>query len=52
MFDLCNALPCDVAHAKYWDDAIHFTPEGYNFIGDKIGIALMGLIVAERSGRR
>ncbi|KAK7743233.1 hypothetical protein SLS53_004318 [Cytospora paraplurivora] len=52
VFDLYDALPCDAAHAKYWDDAIHFTPEGYNFIGDKIGIALMGLIIAEGSGRR
>lgn len=42
-------MPCDSAHAKYWDDAIHFTPDGYDFIGDKVGVALMGLIVAENS---
>lgn len=51
-FDLNGAMPCDSAHAKYWDDAIHFTPAGYDFIGDKVGVALMGLIVAERSGQR
>ncbi|KAL1848914.1 hypothetical protein Daus18300_013423 [Diaporthe australafricana] len=49
VFDLCEALPCDSDHAKYWDDAIHFTPDGYNFIGDKVGVALMGIIVAERA---
>ncbi|KAJ0115623.1 gdsl-like lipase acylhydrolase [Diaporthe amygdali] len=48
-FDLNDALPYDPDHAKYWDDAIHFKPEGYNFIGDKVGVALMGIIVAERT---
>lgn len=48
-FDLHDALPCDADHRKYWDDAIHFTPDGYNFIGDKVGVALMGIIVAEKS---
>lgn len=48
-FDLNDALPYDPDHAKYWDDAIHFKPEGYNFIGDKVGVSLMGIIVAERT---
>ncbi|KAG8158022.1 hypothetical protein KVR01_012294 [Diaporthe batatas] len=48
-FDLHDALPCDENHRKYWDDAIHFTPEGYTFIGEKVGVALMGHIVAERT---
>ncbi|KUI54970.1 hypothetical protein VP1G_02358 [Cytospora mali] len=43
-FDLHGALPCDSAHVKYWDDAIHFTPDGYDFIGDKVGMALRGII--------
>lgn len=51
MFNLHDALPYDSAHARYWDDAIHFTPDGYDLIGDKIGVALMGIIVAERSKR-
>ncbi|KAH8774531.1 SGNH hydrolase-type esterase domain-containing protein [Diaporthe sp. PMI_573] len=48
-FDLHDALPCDDDHRKYWDDAIHFTPEGYTFIGDRVGCSLMGIIVAERT---
>lgn len=48
-FDLHDALPYNADHCKYWDDAIHFTPEGYTFIGDKVGVALMGHIVAERT---
>ncbi|ROW05733.1 hypothetical protein VMCG_05158 [Cytospora schulzeri] len=51
-FDLNGAMPCDSANAKYWDDAIHFTPDGYDFIGDKVGVALMGLIVEESTVRR
>ncbi|KAG7292055.1 hypothetical protein NEMBOFW57_002086 [Staphylotrichum longicolle] len=26
--------------AKYWDDHIHFTPDGYDLIGNKVGVAL------------
>lgn len=46
-YDLHAALPYDTTHAKYWDDSIHFTPDGYDFIGDKLGVALVGLIMAQ-----
>ncbi|KAK7720566.1 hypothetical protein SLS63_009784 [Diaporthe eres] len=49
VFDLHDALPCDANNVKYWDDAIHFTPEGYTLIGDKVGVALMGIMVAEKA---
>lgn len=49
VFDLHDALPCDADNMKYWDDAIHFTPEGYTLIGDKVGVALMGIMVAEKA---
>lgn len=49
VFDLHDALPYDIAHAKYWDDAIHFTPDGYDVIGDRVGVALAALMVAERT---
>ncbi|KAJ4417537.1 hypothetical protein N0V82_006096 [Gnomoniopsis sp. IMI 355080] len=46
VFDLHDVLPCDQDHARFWDDAIHFTPAGYDFIGDKIGEALTGIILS------
>ncbi|KAG6363901.1 hypothetical protein INS49_009004 [Diaporthe citri] len=49
VFDLHDALPCDGAHIEYWDDAIHFTPEGYDFIGDKVGVALMAIMAREKT---
>lgn len=49
VLDLHDALPYDSVHAKYWDDAVHFTPAGYDLIGDKIGIVLTGLTVAKET---
>lgn len=49
VFDLHDALPYDQAHAHYWDDPIHFTPDGYDFIGDKIAAALTEIIAADRT---
>lgn len=49
VFDLHDALPCDAAHSKYWDDEIHFTPDGYNLIGDKLGVALIGLTLEDKT---
>lgn len=49
VLDLHDALPYDSTHAKYWDDAVHFTPAGYDLIGDKIGTVITSLIVAERA---
>ncbi|KAK4682682.1 hypothetical protein QC764_118180 [Podospora pseudoanserina] len=32
----------------YRDDQIHFTPEGYDLIGNKVGMALVSLLVKQR----
>ena len=34
---------------RYWDDAVHFTPDGYDLIGQKVGLALVSLLVKERT---
>lgn len=34
---------------RYWDDWIHFTPDGYDLIGQRVGIALVSLLVKERT---
>jgi hypothetical protein len=34
--------------ARYWDDHIHFTPDGYDLIGNKVGVALVSLLARER----
>lgn len=34
--------------AKYWDDNVHFTPAGYDLIGNKVGMALVSLLVKQR----
>lgn len=48
VFDLHDALPCDSVHAKFWDDAIHFTPDGYDLIGEKIAGVLLEIMSAKR----
>jgi hypothetical protein len=35
--------------AKYWDDHLHFTPDGYDLIGNKVGMALVSLLAAEKA---
>lgn len=47
VFDLHDVLPYDPAHAKYWDDAIHFTPDGYDFIGNKLAVALTEIMARD-----
>jgi hypothetical protein len=32
---------------RYWDDHIHFTPDGYDLIGNKVGMALVSLLAQE-----
>ena len=34
---------------KYWDDAIHFTPAGYDQIGKVVGMALVRFLEKERA---
>lgn len=34
---------------RYWDDSIHFTSEGYDRMGNKIGVTLVSLLVKEKS---
>lgn len=33
----------------YWDDAIHFTSDGYDFIGNKIGTFLVSILSKEKA---
>ena len=33
----------------YWDDGIHFTPAGYDRIGNKVGVTLVSMLVKEKS---
>jgi len=34
---------------KYWDDHIHFTPDGYDLIGNKVGVALVSILAKEKA---
>lgn len=34
---------------KYWDDHLHFTPAGYDLIGNKVGMALVSILAKERA---
>lgn len=53
VFDLHAAVPywsmSEEDRVRYWDDAIHFTPDGYDLIGQRVGIALVSLLVKERT---
>ena len=33
---------------KYWDDAVHFSVEGYNLIGNKVGMSLVKILEEDR----
>ncbi|KAK3330776.1 SGNH hydrolase-type esterase domain-containing protein [Apodospora peruviana] len=52
-FDLHAAIPYFAMSAedrrRYWDDAIHFTPDGYDFIGNKVGIYLVSILAREKA---
>ncbi|KAK3694125.1 SGNH hydrolase-type esterase domain-containing protein [Podospora appendiculata] len=52
-FDLHAAVPffamSERDRARFWDDAIHFTPAGYDLIGNKVGIALVSLLAKEKA---
>ncbi|KAL2024207.1 hypothetical protein VTK56DRAFT_9363 [Thermocarpiscus australiensis] len=54
VFDLNKHVPyyslSEEDKKKYWDDHLHFTPDGYDLIGNKVGNALVSLIVSERTG--
>lgn len=32
---------------RYWDDTVHFTPDGYDLMGEHIAKALIGILKAE-----
>ncbi|EFW99448.1 lipase, gdsl [Grosmannia clavigera kw1407] len=36
---------------RYWDDTLHFTPAGYDLMGDKIGAALVDILHREADAR-
>ncbi|KAM7219378.1 SGNH hydrolase-type esterase domain containing protein [Rhypophila decipiens] len=52
-FDLATAMPyfkmSPRDQQRYWDDAIHYTPDGYDFIGNKIGTFLVSLLAKEKA---
>lgn len=50
VFDLQAAIPYHTMsapeRARYWDDdRVHLRPEGYDLMGEKIGAALVALIM-------
>lgn len=49
VFDLAAAIPfwslADAERKKYWDDAIHMTPDGYDLMGERIAAHLVELIM-------
>ncbi|KAL2170631.1 hypothetical protein VTG60DRAFT_4556 [Thermothelomyces hinnuleus] len=53
VFDLHKAVPywgmSESDRRRYWDDHIHFTPAGYDLIGNKVGISLVGLLAMEKA---
>lgn len=34
---------------RYWDDGVHFTPAGYDRMGNKIGVTFVSMLVREQS---
>lgn len=52
VFDLCAAVPyhsmSETDRGKYWDDGLHFTPDGYELVGQKVGMALVSLLVKDK----
>ncbi|KAK4170493.1 SGNH hydrolase-type esterase domain-containing protein [Cladorrhinum sp. PSN259] len=54
VYDLYAALPSHQPSSpeeqkKYWDDDhVHFTPRGYDLIGNKVGMALVSILVKQR----
>ncbi|KAH6854652.1 SGNH hydrolase-type esterase domain-containing protein [Chaetomium sp. MPI-CAGE-AT-0009] len=53
VYDLHAAVPyysmSESDRKKYWDDHVHFTPDGYDMIGNKVGIALVSLLAKEKA---
>ena len=53
VFDLNAVIPyfamSEGDRERYWDDAIHFTPDGYDLLGNKVGIALVNILAKERA---
>ena len=55
VFDLHEALPffamTEAEQERYWDDALHLTPAGYDLMGNKIGTSLVSILVKENIER-
>lgn len=51
-FDLKSKIPfhslSDEDKVKYWDDGLHLTNEGYDWMGDQIADALIPLVKQDR----
>ncbi|KAL0474805.1 SGNH hydrolase-type esterase domain-containing protein [Neurospora intermedia] len=52
-FDLHAAFPfyamSEADRERYWDDGVHFTPAGYDRMGNKIGVTFVSMLVREQS---
>lgn len=52
VYDLAAAVPYyslnDADRERYWDDSVHMTTEGYQLVGQKVGMALVSLLVKEK----
>ncbi|KAK0632598.1 SGNH hydrolase-type esterase domain-containing protein [Immersiella caudata] len=53
VFDLNAAVPFFAMSKSdqeaFWDDGVHFTPDGYNLIGKEVGMSLVKLLEKERA---
>ncbi|KAK0730855.1 SGNH hydrolase-type esterase domain-containing protein [Lasiosphaeris hirsuta] len=53
VFDLHTAVPFFAMSTKdqerYWDDNVHFTSDGYDLIGNKVGISLVSILAKEKA---
>lgn len=53
VYDLDAAIPYFAMSSsdryKYWDDEVHFSVEGYNLIGNKVGMNIVKYLVEDRA---
>jgi len=53
VFDLAAVVPYfDMTASdkeRYWDDLIHFTPDGYDLVGREVGMGLVKVLEKERA---
>lgn len=53
VFDLNTAVTyysmSEADRTRYWDDHLHFTPDGYDLMGNKVGVALVSILAKDRA---